>query len=392
MNYAIKNFIPAFCLLAIVFVLAACGKAQPAKAKVANDPKDTVAADMVVAQIHSITIDVEELTPPKALLEETPYETILHTLSSPRGQEPLALIAYNDAPQSLVQFEHPFFDGMYRAYAEHRPFVLSPDAVWLLICQGFSQHVHANAEKLRPKFVDFEGKKELQVRIPPTDWRRSDFPWENYFPQFTKQVADYVGTELVQTLRCDFSTTTPTVRTASEISVMASMQDYFTYSIITICGIPSVTLEGLPEDWQAIVDKVQVLRQYDLDWWVDAIEPILKKIVLAAQGEVDKSFWRSMFKYHRLEAQMCGDPTSVADGWIVKFYPYNSEGVRNNLTRFTNLDMADELPAEVQSVPLKVDGTPLTLWTGFVGLTQDSTSFALRPEVGWFITESSNEK
>lgn len=53
---------------------------------------------------------------------------------------------------------------MYQAYADHRPFVLSPDMIWLLISQGFAQHVNANHESLRKYFVDFSGKQSLVVQ------------------------------------------------------------------------------------------------------------------------------------------------------------------------------------------------------------------------------------
>jgi hypothetical protein len=39
------------------------------------------------------------------------------------------------------------------AYAGHRPVALSPDMIWLMICQGVAHHINANAEQLRPQFV-----------------------------------------------------------------------------------------------------------------------------------------------------------------------------------------------------------------------------------------------
>ena len=40
---------------------------------------------------------------------------------------------------------------------------LSPDDVWLTVCQGFCSHILLNSEKMRKEFVDFDGKKELRV-------------------------------------------------------------------------------------------------------------------------------------------------------------------------------------------------------------------------------------
>ena len=172
------------------------------------------------------------------------------------------------------------------------------------------------------------------------------------------------------------------------------MKHYFDYEM-TICGIPQVILHGTPEDWQSIVDRVQVLRKYKLDWWVDEMLPILKKIQRASEGDVDKAFWRDMFKQHDLKHEMCGDPQTLADGWIVKFYPYNCMKHRNNLKGL--YDGASQLPPEIASVPLKIkdmnDTTiNLTLWAGFVGIAQDATTLALRPEIGWFITRDKEQE
>ena len=37
------------------------------------------------------------------------------------------------------------------------------------------------------------------------------------------------------------------------------------------------------------------------------------------------------------------------------------------------------------------EATDITLWAGFVGIAQAPETFALRPEIGWFITRDTNE-
>ncbi|MEU4222037.1 DUF4419 domain-containing protein [Actinoplanes sp. NPDC026623] len=58
---------------------------------------------------------------------------------------------------------HPLLSAVGRAFAEHRPLVLTPDAVWLTIAQGVAQHVRLNAEQLRPRLVSHAGRKRLEV-------------------------------------------------------------------------------------------------------------------------------------------------------------------------------------------------------------------------------------
>lgn len=389
-----------FPLLFVTLLLVACG------GQTSNITKDsTVIVDSLWQNgtttgkdTQTLVIDIETLKPPKETVAEKPYATVLNGILKDLEVKDQQIIANNKERRQLVTFSHPFFDGMHRAYADHRPFVLTPDAVWLLICQGFSNHVNNNAEKLRHLFVDFEGKKKLTVRCSDIFLNNPDSPWEKYFPRFTSQIASYVGDSLVSVLASDFSTSTLTTRTASQITAMASMKEYFEYEMVfCICGIPKVILEGTPADWQHIIDGVQFLRRYEMDWWVDEMLPVLEKIKRASEGEVDKKFWRGMFKLHEEQRDGdCGgtDTYDIFDGWVVKFYPYYDDKVRTSLK---TLGASSSLPPEIVSAPLSFrdqsDGhiaggdAELTLYAGFVGLSQDSETFALKPEIGWFITK-----
>ena len=342
---------------------------------------------------QTIVIEIEKLQPPTGALTEHPYNMVIADILDNLEVENQRVIANDKERRQLVSIPHPFFDGMYRAYADHRPFVISPDAVWLLICQGFSNHVNNNAEELRHYFVNFEGKEKLSIKARDISLDNPSSPWEQHFPLFTSKIASYVGDSLVSYLTSDFSTSTLTTRTASQITVMASMKAYFEYEAVIICGIPKVILEGTPDDWQRIIDGVQFMRQYELGWWVDEMLPVLKKIKRASEGEVDKKFWRNMYKQREEKQDMgCGTQTEIiANGWVVKFYPYGGEKNRTNLKEFKK--GSSSLPPEIVSVPLSfkdyIKGVEadLNLYAGFVGLSQDRETFALRPEVGWFITK-----
>src|SRR5262252_1347464 len=58
---------------------------------------------------------------------------------------------------------HPLLAAVGLAFAQHRPLVLSPDAVWLTIAQGVAQHVRLHAEALRPRLVRHDGRAHLTV-------------------------------------------------------------------------------------------------------------------------------------------------------------------------------------------------------------------------------------
>jgi len=349
---------------------------------------------------NGITFKLENLPKPERLLPLQSYNDIYKSLILKDAKlskwdiEQIGIdfeyniLAKSQAPNSLVNYGfNSFFNGMYQAYADHRPFVLSPDMIWLLISQGFARHVNANPEKLRKYFVDFSGKVTLVVNSDK-NLLRDLSDWEEIFPQFTAYIAEHTGEELINTLTSDFSTTTQIEKVASEITIMEAMEPYFEFVVMYIvCGIPEITLQGTTEDWQKILDKTKKLGDYDLKWWTNELEPILEEFIDASKGEVDKKFWRNMFKYH--SQKKYGAP-NIIDGWIVKFFPYDKDGKRNNLDELIG---GGSLPEEMVKVDLKfikTDGiyseeTLLELWAGFIGLEQNAETFALTPKISWMI-------
>lgn len=349
----------------------------------------------------SLTFKIEKLEPPKEILKaESKFEifsklllldaNLTKEVAQKNNFDPLKqIVASYKAPQSFVNFGfHSFFDGMYHAYAEHRPVVLSPDMIWLLISQGFAQHVNNNAEQLRKYFVKYSGQLTLMVRNDSIDLKNPQSPWESVFPVFADAIANHTGKELVNNLTSNFSTTTPATKIASQITVMNAMKKYFNYVVLIIgCGIPEVTIEGTTKDWNSVLQKAQSLKKYELGWWINEIEPLLQQFVNASKNKIDKDFWRNMFKYHKNGIY----DSKAIDGWFIKFFPYDKNGKRNNLDSLSgSWNLPDEITkTDLLHVAVNPDGTvtktPLELWAGFTGLIQNEKTFALRPEIGWLV-------
>ncbi len=332
---------------------------------------------------EGVTFAIEKLKRPENLLTEKKSEEIVNRIA------PLQ-IAHSQLPANMVDaLAHPFFDGMYLAYSDHRPFVISPDMIWLLISQGFSHHVNNNAAALRSMFVNFEGKKSLVVTLDKTQSLGLPSTWEKVVPQFVKQVADNTSPELMANLTPQFSTTTSSEKIATQLTALESMQAYFEYIVIRVmCGIPEITIKGTPQDWKLIKEKANALRKYKLDWWIDEIDPLLDKFIDAANGKFEPTFWQNMFKYHTLEVY--GKP-KVIDGWIIKFYPYSRTGKRND---FKMLRSSESLPDECAVVDFKLfnERSPgafkesdMQFVAGFFALKQDAKTQALEPQIGWLV-------
>jgi hypothetical protein len=209
-------------------------------------------------------------------------------------------------------FLHPLIQAVDLAFSDHRPLVLSPDCIWLTIMQGFGHHLQEHAEALRGRVVRHEGKKDLIVET------KSLAPecWPELISQLSSQIRDQSDAVLYETLLCQFSTTTPTIKTACEVALLDTYQRYFDYTMRCICGIPNITLEGTPDDWQRIRERIEVLATYDLGWWTARLAPILDQFVATAKGDPDSSFWQAIYKPRKVYV------TDLATGWIVDLFPY----------------------------------------------------------------------
>jgi len=326
------------------------------------------------------TYKIESLTPPTKFLYQRPSSDSFKFLKANIEKS-------SQLPDSLVTFgEHPFLTGILTAYKEHRPFVLSPDIVWLLISQGFARHITNNAEEFRHEIVNFEKKKTLTVISNEITVGNPNSNWESVFPQFTNQISDYTGKELTNIIVSDFTTTTPATRIVSEITIMETVKAYFDYKVMIIgCGIPQITIEGTVKDWEKVLEKTKYISKYKLEWWTDELQPILKQIIETKKGKFTKSFWMDMVKAHT--EKKYGSPTTI-DGWIIKFFPYTKEGKKSGLKPITKID---NLAPELVKVPFILDDAPhnksykMEFWGGFVGLSQNRADFTLKPEIGWYI-------
>jgi hypothetical protein len=302
------------------------------------------------------------------------------------------------------------------AYRLHYPLVLSPDAIWLTIAQGFANHVNNDAETLRPRLVSHQGKVRIEVRRDDFVRGSPENPWAEVWPIFSEQIKEHLGAPTHGLIVADFSTTGPREKAASEVVLMDCVQSYFSYEFHTLCGIPAVTLEGTVEDWEKVHDRVGRLGEYDLSWWTDQVRAITEEFVKAAKGQPTHSFWKGLYK----EDDGSGGP--YLSGWLVRLLPYLKHReyrcrVANdyrtgyftpwetNLRNFMLEKPPEEggwmcglthsqLPSSASKVPFVWDylGTRLDYQfvTGVLTITQDADTGAIRPRVGWAVSPAAS--
>ena len=314
--------------------------------------------------------------------------------SVPYGYKP-EILAYSFAGEKMAFMrEDVFFDALVNAYADHRPFVLSPDAVWQLISFNFSEYVNNHSEEMRSLLVSHEGVKELKIMTEEDILGDKNADWSDIFEKFSTAIAKNTKGDIAQLMTSDFTTTGPTERIASQITLMESLKSYFHYIAVRLaCGIPSITLKGTPADWRKVAEKVQGLEKYNMGWWIKELKPIMAEFVKTAEGHPDKKFWKDIVMQDRPDRLRGGGCSSEKatdlDGWMVKLFPDMKKGQMRATIPYGRMQGAELSNVQfkyqlIDPITMKViEETDIMLYAGFVGVTVDKATGALEPKMGW---------
>ncbi len=346
----------------------------------------------------SITFVVDEDLPqPKhKLWMESANDVAAGLLSDLDYHYDYSVVATSIKGDSLVrEGKDVLYQCVIDAYIDHRPVVLTPDVIWITICQGFSRYVSAHSEQLRPLLVNHNDKQTLVVKTLPLPSGAVD--WESVVDKFSDIIGENTKNEVAKIITADFSTTGRVERIASEITLMDCVKDYFDYEVWFVsCGIPNITLKGTPDDWRRVLEKTKSLAQFGLEKWVAKLEPVLSEFVRAAEGNPRRNFWQGIVKYYNpddsLRGPSCapgGEPPEEIDGWILKFYPDDNGKVKRQI-KWTDNMSPNQVCVPFKCKVVDYDDVPLVEYdmyfvAGVVSVRVDSNTGALEPIIGWVV-------
>jgi hypothetical protein len=310
------------------------------------------------------------------------------------------LVAEHDRPDArLVDVLplHGFVMAMHASYTHHRPLVIGPDDVWGCIAQGLARHVAEHAEALRPRLVRHTGKIPLEVRRDALAMQpESPVEWAGAVDDLAGAVREHLGGR-ADLFVARFSTTGRASRVASQIALLGAVQSYFEYVVMSLCGIPRVTLLGTPDDWAQIRERTRVFGELDLAWWAKALDPVLVELERTAQGSPSPKLWQRAYKLVHASG---GEAVS---GWVNALFPYTGD---RGATRNPWFEVGDggnglELP-KLRDYPCGLASAPFTwrllgaerpmrLVAGFFGVGESSDG-ALAPVLGWAVTPAAPDR
>ena len=286
-----------------------------------------------------------------------------------------------------------FVAAAHYAYSLHAPLAFAPDHVWLAIAQGLAVHLRLNPEHWRAHLVGHEGRHLLEVRhdgltrhAPAEEWAKV---WDGFIAQLEDQSPEMVGL-----LTPRFSTTGLEERLAFAVTAMDVFEPYFDYRVDTVCGIPAMTLEGTRGDWLAVRARAEHLRTFGLEWWLEALLPVLDQFVATAEGDGDRAWWQGFYK----DLDSCPGP--FITGHIRALFPYvwlREQKLVRRVERQAlsaadpagSLLTSDALPGGVSRVPFtwrspRAD-LRMEVVAGFMGVREGPDGSTLRPQVGWAV-------
>ncbi|TSE04121.1 DUF4419 domain-containing protein [Aquimarina algiphila] len=230
------------------------------------------------------------------------------------GKEVYFLPEESEKKELVYSGNNIFLETVQLAYDSHRPLVLSPDIIWLAIAQGFSCHVNENFKTLEDKI--FVTDKPDKIKCREDSLSKGAKHWGKLVSSLSNETKKYTQKNLYKAMVPNFSTTTSLETTSFEVTLLESFEQAFEYVGETGCGIPYITIEGIPEDWGKIYANIDNLKGYGLDDWIDQLKPVLQEFENASKGEINTVFWKDIYK----NASEYG--AFYISGWIVKFFPY----------------------------------------------------------------------
>lgn len=273
------------------------------------------------------------------------------------------VLASNFKPDAnLLYRRNGFVQTVIESYSKHYNLVIRPDDVWIAIVCQLSFYINANSEDLRAKFVAHEGKKTLVLNLPERSM--DDIDWDSALDRMTDLVVEnLVDKSLKNWIIPAFSTTTRHDRTVAAVLMEASLKCYFEYIYKMRCGIPSVTLEGTKQDWVEIGNRLSKLDTWgdSTQAWHKLLEPIVRRFVLAFDGDVDEDFWG------HIASPIYRGSGSGLGGWITAFCAFTDEGKFQGDAHVFSVERylldgvlypiigMDDIPSGGAEAPIKID-------------------------------------
>jgi Domain of unknown function (DUF4419) len=141
------------------------------------------------------------------------------------------------------------------AYTNHYHLQLSVSDFLLLFTQGLSLHLKKRSEMIEKEFLTPKAKTSLQVKKASKSF--SSKSSSELFETLSTQIRSRYQESLFDIINDDTSVSTGATKLASQISMLNQLDEVEGQNDRISTGLPKITLEGSPEDWEKLSPKAQ---------------------------------------------------------------------------------------------------------------------------------------
>ena len=233
-------------------------------------------------------------------------------------------VAIGTNDEIYVTGDFGLLGAVLEAYNHHWNLKVSPDDFWIPVAVRIGSKINdvAKSNKVRDFFVDFDGKKEIVIYTGAGTIYNVDYVW--LFDQFSEKIKENIKKdEYTELMTSNFSTTTPVSRIASQINIMASLQEYFEYTIVLSCGIKGIEMLGNLEDWQQLIKKIDKLaellypleEELQISGWLKHVRMVYVKLKETFEQNPDQDWWSRIIS----KVPLGSGGQKKYEGWIIQF-------------------------------------------------------------------------
>jgi Domain of unknown function (DUF4419) len=251
-----------------------------------------------------------------------------------------------------------------RAWSRHVTPIIRPQDVWTTVAASLARAVNANEganEGISGRFAADDNK--LIVDIADYESRPLSEALVFALPKYCDKMQERNPlTAALCAPKGTFTTETPLSILAGQVLTMAVVRREYVCTMIAMCGLPGVIVEGIAADWKAIQDRIAFLRKvftgerktssgskdHSIVEYLDTVAPHIQRFIDAFDGNLSA---RAELFGGIFGSKRCGSGGDIEHfGWILDFYYYDVDGAAMYKPEWRGKYF------NVSSVPATIDG------------------------------------
>mmetsp|Transcript_49481 Transcript_49481/g.120111 ORF Transcript_49481/g.120111 Transcript_49481/m.120111 type:complete len:551 (+) Transcript_49481:874-2526(+) len=255
---------------------------------------------------------------------------------------------------------------------------------------------------IRRLFVSHNGKQNIEVIVPVETIYEVEY--NHVMSTFASEIESKVKVpDFVNAMQNNFTTSTSTHTIASQVNLMASLQQFFSYEMgLDGCGLKGLEMKGTVEDWEMLQKKLikvrEILRPIEKylwddisdDWW-DGVDDVFRHLAMSRATPDDPhvaDFWKNILLNTVKDTYVSngyfgGRTVKVKsyDGWLVRF-----------LLGHDQIEVSDLMSGHYDKELSGINTVPLKVTLSYLEPSHSEETRLMAGMVGYMIHDNGNNE